>query len=79
MAFFGKAILGISLCLKLGSVEALEQYHLCVHLCPLGRGGWHDSDAGSICSRSVVFDFLRPPWTEACQASLYMGFSRQEY
>ena len=30
-------------------------------------------------ARSVVSDSLRPPWTVAHQASLYMGFSRQEY
>ena len=30
-------------------------------------------------SRSVVFSFLRPPWTVACQAPLSMEFSRQEY
>ena len=28
---------------------------------------------------SVVSDSLRPPWTAAYQASLPMGFSRQEY
>ena len=30
-------------------------------------------------SRSVVSDFLWPPWTVARQAPLSMGFSRQEY
>ena len=30
-------------------------------------------------ARSGVSDSLRPPWTVAHQASLYMGFSRQEY
>ena len=78
MASFGKAILSISLCLKLGSAKGLEQYHLRVHLCPPGRGGWRDSDAGSILSRSVVSDSVTP-WTVARQAPLHMGFSRQEY
>ena len=30
-------------------------------------------------SRSVVTNFLQPQWTVACQASLAMGFSREEY
>ena len=32
-----------------------------------------------VLSCSVVSDSLWPPWTVACQASLSMGFSRQEY
>ena len=38
------------------------------------RGRWGES-----VSRSVVSDFLRPPWTVAHQAPLSMEFSRQEY
>ena len=30
-------------------------------------------------SRSVMFDSLATPWTVACQASLSIEFSRQEY
>ena len=30
-------------------------------------------------SRRVMSDSSRPPWTVACQPSLSMGFSRQEY
>ena len=30
-------------------------------------------------SRSVVSDFSATPWTVACQASLFMEFSRPEY
>ena len=30
-------------------------------------------------SYSVMSDSFATPWTIACQASLYMGFSRQEY
>jgi len=39
--------------------------HVCVCVC--------------LTSRSVMFDSLRPPWTVAHQASLSMGFPRQEY
>ena len=37
---------------------------------------WTKSQSGS---RSVVSNFLRPPWAVACQAALSMGFSRPEY
>ena len=32
-----------------------------------------------MCVCSVMSDSLRPPWTGACQAPLFLGFSRQEY
>ena len=40
---------------------------------------WEASCHLSVLSHSVVSDSLASPWTVACQASLSMGFFRQEY